>query len=36
MARLLLNLAGYPWDHITPLLTGDVVSEGGRVARSVS
>ncbi|MEE8291219.1 MAG: hypothetical protein V3R80_07065 [Candidatus Tectomicrobia bacterium] len=28
MARLSLNLAGYPWDHITPLLTGDVVPEG--------
>ena len=28
MARLLLKLAGYPWDHITPLLTGDVVPEG--------
>ena len=28
MARLVLKLAGYPWDHITPLLTGDVVPEG--------
>ena len=28
MARLLLKLAGYPWDHITPLLTGEVVPEG--------
>jgi 4,5-dihydroxyphthalate decarboxylase len=28
MARLSLKLAGYPWDHITPLLTGDVVPEG--------
>lgn len=28
MARLSLTLAGYPWDHITPLLTGDVVPEG--------
>ena len=28
MACLSLNLAGYPWDHITPLLTGDVVPEG--------
>ena len=28
MTRLLLQLAGYPWDHITPLLTGDVVPEG--------
>ena len=25
---LKLRLAGYPWDHITPLLTGDVVPEG--------
>ena len=25
---LSLKLAGYPWDHITPLLTGDVVPEG--------
>lgn len=28
MARLALTLAGYPWDFITPLLTGDVVPEG--------
>ncbi len=28
MARLALTLAGYPWDHITPLLTGDVIPEG--------
>jgi len=28
MARLALKLAGYPWDHITPLLTGEVVPEG--------
>ena len=28
MARLSLKLAGYPWDHITPLLTGEVVPEG--------
>lgn len=28
MARLSLKFAGYPWDHITPLLTGDVVPEG--------
>lgn len=28
MAPLSLKLAGYPWDHITPLLTGDVVPEG--------
>jgi 4,5-dihydroxyphthalate decarboxylase len=28
MARLALKLAGYPWDFITPLLTGDVVPEG--------
>jgi len=28
MARLSLQLAGYPWDHITPLLTGDVVPDG--------
>jgi 4,5-dihydroxyphthalate decarboxylase len=28
MARLSLKLAGYPWDFITPLLTGDVVPEG--------
>jgi 4,5-dihydroxyphthalate decarboxylase len=28
MARLTLKLAGYPWDHITPLLTGEVVPEG--------
>jgi 4,5-dihydroxyphthalate decarboxylase len=28
MARLSLKLAGYSWDHITPLLTGEVVPEG--------
>ncbi len=28
MVRRLLKLAGYPWDHITPLLTGEVVLEG--------
>ncbi|ETW97293.1 MAG: hypothetical protein ETSY1_23265 [Candidatus Entotheonella factor] len=28
MANLSLNLAGYPWDHIMPLRTGDVVPEG--------
>jgi 4,5-dihydroxyphthalate decarboxylase len=28
MANLKLTLAGYPWDHITPLLTGAVVPEG--------
>ena len=28
MARLALKLAGYPWDHITSLLTGEVVPEG--------
>jgi 4,5-dihydroxyphthalate decarboxylase len=28
MPRLALKLAGYPWDFITPLLTGDVVPEG--------
>jgi 4,5-dihydroxyphthalate decarboxylase len=28
MAGLSLKLAGYPWDHITPLLTGDVKPEG--------
>ncbi len=28
MARLALKLAGYPWDHLTPLLTGEVVPEG--------
>ncbi|MCC7372433.1 MAG: hypothetical protein IT306_28730 [Chloroflexi bacterium] len=28
MSRLKLALAGYPWDHITPLLTGAVVPEG--------
>jgi 4,5-dihydroxyphthalate decarboxylase len=28
MSRLPLKLAGYPWDHITPLLTGDVAPEG--------
>ena len=28
MARPALKLAGYPWDHITPLLTGEVVPEG--------
>jgi len=28
MAGLPLKLAGYPWDHITPLLTGDVKPEG--------
>ena len=28
MARRALKLAGYPWDHITPLLTGDVTAEG--------
>ena len=28
MANLSLKLAGYFWDHITPLLTGDVVPEG--------
>src|SRR5437016_14417153 len=25
---LSLKLAGYPWDHVTPLLTGEVVPEG--------
>ncbi len=28
MALLPLKFAGYPWDHITPLLTGEVVPEG--------
>jgi 4,5-dihydroxyphthalate decarboxylase len=28
MAPLSLKLAGYPWDHITPLLTGEIVPEG--------
>jgi 4,5-dihydroxyphthalate decarboxylase len=28
MAKLKLALAGYPWDHIMPLLTGAVVPEG--------
>lgn len=28
MAKLKLTLAGYPWDHIMPLLTGAVVPEG--------
>ena len=28
MAKLSLKLAGYPWDHITPLRTGDVAPEG--------
>ena len=28
MARLSLKLAGYPWDHLTPLLTGEVVPDG--------
>ena len=28
MACLSLKLAGYPWDHMTPLLTGEVVPEG--------
>jgi hypothetical protein len=28
MARLSLKLAGYPWDHITPLLTDEVAPEG--------
>ena len=28
MACLSLKLVGYPWDHITPLLTGEVVPEG--------
>lgn len=28
MASLELKLAGYPWDHITPLLTGEVVPQG--------
>ena len=28
MANLPLNIAGFAWDHITPLLTGDVVAEG--------
>ena len=28
MAKLKLALAGYPWDHIMPLLTGKVVPEG--------
>ena len=27
MARLSLKLAGYPWDHLTPLLTGEIVPE---------
>jgi 4,5-dihydroxyphthalate decarboxylase len=28
MANLPLKLAGYPWDYLTPLRTGDVVPEG--------
>src|SRR5262249_60269097 len=28
MARVSLKLAGYPWDHLTPLLTREVVPEG--------
>ncbi len=28
MAPLTLKLAGYPWDHITPLLTRDVIPKG--------
>src|SRR5262249_25382850 len=28
MARLSLKLAGCPWDHLPPLLTGEVVPEG--------
>ena len=28
MAHLSLKLAGYPWDHITPLRTRDVIPEG--------
>jgi 4,5-dihydroxyphthalate decarboxylase len=28
MAPISLKLAGYPWDHITPLLTREVVPEG--------
>ena len=28
MACLSLKLAGHPWDHMTPLLTGEVVPEG--------
>ncbi len=28
MARLSIKLAGYPWDHLTPLFTGEVVPEG--------
>jgi hypothetical protein len=28
MARLAMKLAGYPWDHLMPRLTGEVVPEG--------
>lgn len=28
MANLSLKFAGYPWDHLTPLLTGEVVPGG--------
>ena len=28
MALLSLKLAGYAWDHLTPLLTGEIVPEG--------
>ncbi len=28
MPNLKLQLAGYPWDHLTPLLTGEVTPEG--------
>ncbi len=28
MASLSLTLAGYPWDHLTPLFTGEIVPEG--------
>ncbi|MGE3269064.1 MAG: hypothetical protein AB7P40_09975, partial [Chloroflexota bacterium] len=28
MAKLALTLAGYPWDHIMPILTGAVAPEG--------
>lgn len=28
MSRLSLKLAGYPWDHLNPLCTGEIVPEG--------
>ena len=28
MSSISIKLAGYPWDHITPLLTGEVVPKG--------